>query len=69
MGRDYIKNWFQEVIKPQCRFLLRHFLLPNQIGWLVPHIQVIIEVNVSYVDMGKFITFLCTWLHWKSSYT
>ena len=63
MCKYYIKNWFQEVIMPQCHFLLRHFLLPNQTGRLVSHIQVNIEVIVSYADMGKFLTLLHTWLH------
>ena len=60
MCKDYIENWFQEVIMPRCHFLLRHFLLPNQIGWLVSHMHVIIKVIVSYVDMGKFLTLLRT---------
>ena len=38
MCKDNIKNWFQEVIRPQCHFLLRHFLLPNQTSRLVSHI-------------------------------
>ena len=45
---------------PQRHFLLRRLLLPNQIGRLVSHIQVIIEVFVSYVDMDKFLTLLHT---------
>ena len=69
MCKDYIENWFQEVITPQSHFFLRHFLLPNRIGRLVPHIQVSIDVNFSYLDMGMFLTLLRTWLHWKSSYT
>jgi len=69
MRRDYIESWFQEVIRPQCHFLLQHFLLPNKKGRLVPHIHEIIEVIVLYVDMGKFLVLLRTWLHWKSSYT
>ena len=69
MCKDYIENWFQEVITPQSHFLLRHFLLPNQTSWLVPHIQVSIEVNFSYLDIGMFLTLLRTWLHWKNSYT
>ena len=69
MCRDYIENMFQEVIIPQSHFLLQHFLLPNQTGWLVPHIQVSIEVNFSYLDIGMFLTLLRTWLHWKNSYT
>ena len=69
MCKDYIENWFQEVIIPQSHFLLRHFLLPHQTGQLLSHIQVIIKVIVSYVDMGKFLTLLRTWLHWKRSYT
>ena len=69
MCKYYIENWFQEVIIPQCHFLLRQFWLPNQIGQSVSHIQLIIKVTISYVDMDKFLTFLCTWLYWKSSYT
>jgi hypothetical protein len=68
MCRDYIENWFQEVIMPQCHFVLQCFLLPNQIG-RVSDIQAIIEVTFLYVDMGKFLVLLRTWLHWKSSYT
>ena len=69
MCKDYIENWFQEVITPQIHFLLRHFLLPNQTGQLVPHIQVSIEIKFSYLDIGMFLTLLHTWLHWKNSYT
>jgi hypothetical protein len=69
MCRDYIENWFQEVFMLQCHFILQCFLLPNQKGRLVPHIQAIIELIFSYVDMGKFLFLLRTWLHWKSSYT
>ena len=60
MCKDYIENWFQEVIMPQCHFLLRHFLLPNQTSPLVSHIHVIIVVIVLYVDIGKFLTLIRT---------
>jgi hypothetical protein len=43
--------------------------MPKQVGWLVLHIQVITAVTFSYVDMGMFLIFIRTWLHWKSSYT
>ena len=69
MCKDYIETWFQDVVKPEYHSLLQHFLFPNQAGQLVSHIQVIIEVTISYVDMGKFLNFLRTLLHWKSSYT
>jgi len=35
--QDYIEIWFQEVTRSQCHSLVRHFLLPNQIGWLILH--------------------------------
>jgi hypothetical protein len=67
--QDYIEIWFQEVIKPQYYSLLQHLLMPKQVGCLVLHIQVITAVNFSYMDMSMFLILLCTWLHWKSSYT
>ena len=67
--KDYIETWFQGVVKPEYHFFLQHFLLSNQIGRLVAHIQVSIEVNFSYLDMSMFLTLLHTWLHWKNSYT
>ena len=59
----YIEIWFQEVIKPQYYSLLQHLLMPKQVGWLVLHIQVIIAVTFSYMDMSMFLIFLHTWLH------
>jgi hypothetical protein len=67
--QDYIEIWFQEVIGPQYYSLLQHLLMPKQVGWLVLHIQIIIVVTFSYVDMGMFLILLHIWLHWKSSYT
>jgi hypothetical protein len=66
---DYIEIWFQEVITPQYYSLIQHLLMPKQVGWLVLHIQVIIAVAFSYMDMSMFLILLRTWLHWKSSYT
>ena len=67
--KDCIETRFQEVVKLQYHSLLQHFLLSNQIGRLVPHIQVSIEVIFLYLDTGMFLTLFHTWLHWKSSYT
>ena len=66
---DCIETQLQDIVKLQYHSLLQHFLLSNQIDWLVPHIQVSIEVNFSYLDMDMFLTLLRTWLHWKSSCT
>jgi hypothetical protein len=67
--QDYTEIWFQEVIRPQYYSLIQHLLMPKQVGWLLLHIQIIIVVTFSYMDMTMFLTFLRTWLHWKSSYT
>jgi hypothetical protein len=67
--QDYIEIWFQEVIRRQYYSLLQHLLMSKQVGWLVLHIQVITTVNFSYMYMSMFLILLCTWLHWKSSYT
>ena len=67
--KDYIEIWFHEVTKPLYHYFLQCFLLLNQIGRLVLHIQVITAIIFLYVDKGIFLIFLRTCLHWKNSYT
>ena len=67
--QDYLESWFQAATRPQHHFLLQHLLLQKQVSRLVLHIQVIIATTFSYVDKGIFLILLCTWLHWKNSYT
>ena len=56
--QDYIEIWFQEVTRPQYYSLLQHLQVPKQVGWFVIHIQVIIVVTFSYVDMSMFLILL-----------
>ena len=67
--QDYFESWFQEATRLQHHFLLQHLLLQKQVSQLVLLIQVIIATTFSYVDKGIFLILLCTWLHWKNSYT
>jgi hypothetical protein len=68
-NKDYIESWFQTVIRPQYSSILQHFLASSPQEQLVSHVRTTIEVYFSYLDMSILINMLCTWLHWKYSYT
>ena len=67
--QDYIESWFQEVTQTQYHSFLQYLLIQKKVSHFIFYIQVISAINISYVYRGIFFSLLCSWLHWKSSYT
>jgi hypothetical protein len=61
---DYIELWFQTP-----SFTLQQFLTSYQSKKLVSHILVSIKAYLPSLNMNLFVIMLCTWIHWKYSYT
>jgi hypothetical protein len=45
------------------------FLTPYQEDHLVLHVQVHVKVYILNLKMNSFLTLLCTWIHYKYTYT
>ncbi len=67
--QKYIEVWFQKINKMEHHSLLQHFLISSKSKNLVSNIQVHVKEYVLSLHMSLSITLLCTWLHWKYSYT
>jgi hypothetical protein len=65
---DPIERWFQLVIRSHYSFTF-HYCLISSSKKLVLHTLVCIKTYLLNPSMNIFLTLLCTWLHWKYSYT
>jgi len=63
---DPIEIWFQLVIRSHHSFI---YCLISSSKKLVLHNSVCIKIYLLNLSMNIFLTLLCTWLHWKYSYT
>jgi hypothetical protein len=66
---DYIETLVPYNHQLKHHFILQQFLAPSQSKQLVPHILVSLKAYFSNLNMSIFVIMLCTWLHWKYSYT
>jgi hypothetical protein len=65
---DPIERWFQIVFRSHYSFTF-HYCLISSSKQLVLHTPVCIKIYLLNLSMNIFLTLLCTWLHWKYSYT
>lgn len=67
--QSYIEIWFQKVTKLQWYFLPQFCLIPSKPDHLVSEIWVPIKACISSLHIILSLISMCTWLHWKYSYT
>jgi hypothetical protein len=67
-NQDYIESWFKFVIGPQHSILQQFLASYHQSSWFLISL-VFIKVYFSNLNMSIFVILLCTWIHWKYSYT
>ena len=65
---SYIESWFTTIFEPHHSFLL-HLLASNHLHLLVFHALMNIKAYMLNLGMNVFVYLLCTWIHWKHSYT
>jgi hypothetical protein len=63
---DPIEIWFQLVIRSHHSFI---YFLVSSSKQLVLHTPICIKIYLLNLSMDIFLTLLCTWIHWKYSYT
>ena len=66
---NYIEIWFQTVTKLQHHSLPQLCLILSKSNHLVSEIQVHVKAYISSLHIILSIILMCTWLHWKYSYT
>jgi len=66
---DPIESWFQMTISIHSSFIIQHFVASHQLVQLVPHVLAFSRIYFLSLKMSIIILLLCTWLHWKYSYT
>ena len=66
--QDYIEHWFHMTTRLNHHSLLQQ-LSTSSSKQLILRILVYIKDYLSNLSMNVFLHLLCTWLHWKYSYT
>jgi hypothetical protein len=64
-----IEIWFQKVTKLQQYFLPQLRLIPSKPDHLVSEIWILVQACISSLHIIFSLILMCTWLHWKYSYT
>ena len=67
--QSYIETWFQTVTKLQQYSLPQLCLIPSRSDHLVSEIWIPIQACISSLHIILSLISMCTWLHWKYSYT
>jgi len=67
--QSYIEIWFQKVTKLQRYFLPKLCLIPSKPEHLVSEIWIVVKACISSLHIILSLLLMCTWLHWKHSYT
>ena len=65
----YNEGWSETIFKEGKHFLFQQFLASHQGNQLAFHIQVYVKVYIATLNENSVMVLLCTWLHWKFSYT
>jgi len=65
----YIEIWFQTVTKLQQYSLPQLCLIPSKSYHLVSEIRIPVRACISSLHIILSLISMCTWLHWKYSYT
>jgi len=66
---NYIEIWFQTIIKLSQYPLLQLCLISSKSSHLISQIQVNVKAYISTLHISFSTILMCTWLHWKYSYT
>jgi len=64
-----IEIWFQTVTKLQQYSLPQLCLIPSKSNHLVYEIRILVKACISSLHIILSLISMCTWLHWKYSYT
>ena len=67
--QSYIEIWFQTVTKLQRYSLPQLCLIPSKSDHLVSEIRIAVKGCISSLHIILSLISMCTWLHWKYSYT
>ena len=67
--QSYIETWFQTVTKLQQYSLPQLCLIPSKSDHLVSEIWTPVQACISSLHIIFSLISMCTWLHWKYSYT
>jgi len=67
--QSYIEIWSQKVTKLQRYSLPQLGLIPSKSDNLVSKIRIAVQACISSLHIILFLISMCTWLHWKYSYT
>ena len=67
--QSYIEIWFQTVTKLQRYSLPQLCLIPSKSDHFVSEIQIPVKACISSLHIILSLISMCTWLHWKYSYT
>jgi len=67
--QSYIEIWFQTITKLQRYSLPQLCLIPSKPNHLVSEIRIVVKACISSLHIILSLISMCTWLHWKYSYT
>lgn len=67
--QSYIETWFQTVTKLQQYSLPQPCLIHSKSDHFVSEIWIIVKACISSLHIILSLVLMCTWLHWKYSYT
>lgn len=67
--QSYIEIWFQTITKLQQYSLPQLCLIPSKSDHLVSEIRIVVQECISSFHIILSLILMCTWLHWKYSYT
>ena len=67
--QSYIEIWFRKVTKLQQYFLPQFCLIPSTPDHLVSETWIPVKACISSLHIILSLISMCTWLHWKYSYT
>ena len=67
--QSYIEIWFQTVTKLQWYSLPQLCLIPSKSDHFVSESWIVVKACISSLHIIFSLISMCTWLHWKYSYT
>ena len=66
--KDYIEEWYQEVVTPQYSSIFQEILAANLKVKTIFHVLINNQVHFANLDVNILESLICKWLYWKHSY-
>ena len=66
---DPIETWFKIIIRSHISFVIPYLFKSYHLHPLVSHTHEHFKVHFINVSVNMFMILLCTWLHWKYTFT